>query len=206
MEGRIGMAITQQQVQEACGKMERCLEEFRSDPRNVEELQRALAAQRWLRNEYRANRLVLDPFADRLRALGRAIGDVIRSARQALTEEYLRAAEAVEASRRRREACRDALIELAQADKVQRFDSPRGWIDVIQVRSVTLPKTGTPEREELIALIRESGHWEAVAQPNSRKLSRALDQGLFTSEQAGRLTRLCPVETVCRLTGHFHNR
>jgi len=200
------VAITPPQVEEACGTIERSLGAFRADPRDTAPLLHAVETQQWLRDQYRDNRAVLDPFADRLRDLGQAISESIRSARQALTEAYLRATEAANAWDRRRRVCRDALADLARTDGIERFESPLGWIDVHHIRSVTLPSAGTPERDELGALIRETGKWEAVTQPNGRKLAKALDEGLFSPEQAARLAALCTIETVCRLTGHSHDR
>jgi len=198
------MAITQQQVQEACANIERSLETFRADPQKVDQLGGALAAQQWLREQYRTNKDLLEPHVDRLRDLGRAICDCLRAAREALTEEYLRAMDAENAWKSRRQTCRDALIELARADNVEHFESSSGRIDLKQVRSMTLPKAGTPQREELAGLIRDSGRWEDVTAPNAARLLKALDEGLFTPEQAARLALLCRVGTSFRLMGRLN--
>jgi len=195
------MTVTQRQVDEACGNIQRSLEAFAADPDKLDMLHRALAARQWLREQYRAAPAALEPHLDRLRELGAAVTDCIRSARQMLTEEYLRATEAAGAWRQRRQACRDALVELALADGLERFDSPLGQIEVRQGPSVTMPKPGTAQRAELEALLHESGRWDVVSAPYAGKLLKALEGGLFSPDQAARLSELCQIHTACRLAG-----
>jgi len=47
-----------------------------------------------------------------------------------------------------REACRLALIELSVAQNIGRFDSPQGSVEVNKATSISLPKSGTPQREQ----------------------------------------------------------
>ncbi len=196
------MAITQQQIEETCGKIERGLAAFAGDAARVIELQNALVWLQWLRQQYRDNRALLDPFVQRLQDYGQQITQAVRSARGALAAEYLRAGQAVQDWERRREACRDALVELARADKLDRFESSDGWIEVRAFRGMSLPKPGTPQRAQLGELITQAGRWPEVASPVGVRLLKALDDGLFAAEQAERLRALCPVLTVWRLTGH----
>ena len=83
------MAITSQRVEQACGDIEQALEAFRSDGSRTDELQRALAALQWLRDQYGSAPATVGPYVDRLRGLGSAIHECIRSARADLAEEYL---------------------------------------------------------------------------------------------------------------------
>ena len=77
-----------------------------------------------------------------------------------------------------------------------------GWIEIKRSRAASLPKPGTPQREELLALITQAELWPKVAYPNAARLLKAVDAGRFTPQQAGQVARLCPTQTICRLAVH----
>ena len=101
-----------------------------------------------------------------------------------------------------REACREMLLELASAENAHRLESPQGYVEVKQFQTASLPKAGTPQRQELADLITQAQRWPDVAYPSAARLQKALAAGLFTAEQAGEVARLCPVQTVYRLEAH----
>lgn len=91
----------------------------------------------------------------------------------------------------------DACQEIAR-----RLDSPAGCVEIKRSRFASLPKPGTPQREQLLALITEAQRWPDVAYPNAGRLLKAIDGGLFTPQQVGEIVRLCPVQEICRLAVH----
>lgn len=193
------MAITSERVEQACGYIDKGLDAFAADGTRLADLRQALSWLQWLREQYRREPAAVEPYVARLQACGRRVCEIVRSAREALTEECLRAGQAAAAWQQRREACRDALVELAKADNVERFESPAGRISVKRVRALSIPKAGTPERAELSDLISRAGRWPDIGIPNGSKLLKAIDQDLFTPEQAARINRLCHPHTAFRL-------
>ena len=193
---------TQRQIEEACENIGRDLEAFRADPDRVAELQRCLASIAWLREQYRLDKAALEPFVDRLKELSQQTQQALSGAREALTTKYLEAIGAITAWEDVREACRLALIELSVAQNVGRFDSPQGSVEVKKGTSISLPKTGTPQREQLCEIITSAGRWSEVALPNASRLLKAVEENLFTQEQTREISRLCPAQTIYRLAGH----
>jgi hypothetical protein len=200
------MAITLQQVEEACGSIGRDLEAFRASPDRLSDLQGCLAGLQWLRECYRQDKTLMASYVDRLRELSRQVREALSGARESLTERYLKAAAAMSAWEAIRDACRDALVELSGAENVERFDSAEGWVQVRRVKSMSLPKIGTDQREQLSALITQAARWPDVAFPSAPRLLKALEGGLFSPDQAAEIARLCPTRTTCRLISHPDRR
>ena len=185
------------QVNEACEEIARRLASFRADADNVTDLRWCLEKLAWLREQYRGDEAAFAPHMDRIKDLSRQVREGLAASREALTAKYLEAAGAVTAWEAIREACRDALLELANEQNAQRLDSPSGWVEVKRSQSVSLPKTGTPQREQLLNLITRAQRWPDVGYPNATRLLKAIEGGLFTPDQAGELARLCPAQTIC---------
>ena len=193
---------TAAQVNDACQEIARRLESFRADAGRVADLQWCREKLAWLREQYRGDAAVFAPYMDRVKGLSQQVRDVIAASRETLTVKYLEAAHAVTAWEAVREACREALLEWAGGENAQRLDSPAGWVEVKRLRTASLPKPGTPQREQLQALITEAQRWPDVAYPNAARLLKAVDGGLFTPQQVGEIVRLCPVQEICRLAAH----
>lgn len=196
------MAATAQKIEETCQLIMHNVQAFGADTQRVAELRRALEALRWLRGEYRRDKPAMATHLDRLRECGKAVQDCISAGRETLAGKYLEAAQAASAWEAIREDCREALVELAVAESAQRFDSPTGWIEVRAVSSMSLPKSGTAHRDELTSLLDETGRWPQVAVPNAARLLKAMKDGLFTPDQAARLSAICPVQTTYRFQSH----
>lgn len=193
------MGTTTKQIEDACGAIEQSLASFAESSENVLQLQRAMADLAWLREQYAADKTLLTPYMDRLKDLSRQVREAAAAAKDALTAQFLRATAAAGAWTDIRDACREALADLAASQGIKRFDCPDGAVFVNQSRSLSLPKTGSSQREELLALISETGRWPQVGQPNPTRLLKAIDQGLFTPQHAAQLAALCPVHTISRL-------
>ena len=191
-----------EQIEEACGNIEQALAAFGGNAERVSEIGRCLEAVSWLREQYRADRALVELHLPRIKELTRRVHEAIAAARESLAAKYLQALGAVAAWEGIREACRDALAELAGAENLDRLDCQQGWIEIKHFRSVAMPRAGSPQREELAALITQAGRWADVGSPNGQRLLKAIDGGLFTPQQAGQLARLCPVQNGCRLVGH----
>jgi hypothetical protein len=193
---------TGEQVNEACDEIARRLASFSADADRVTDLQWCLEKLAWLREQYRSDPAVFAPHMDRIKGVSGQVREVLGTYRETLTAKYLEAASAVTGWEAIREACREVLLELANAENTQRLDSPQGWVEVKRARAASLPKPGTPQREQLFALITLAQRWPDVAYPNPARLLKALDGGLFTPEQAGEIARLCPITTISRLAVH----
>lgn len=194
---------TPAQVNDACEGITSRLESFRGDADRVTDLQWSLETLAWLRQQYRCNP---DSFAlhmDRVKGLSQQVRQALAASREALTAKYLEAASAVSAWKATREACRHVLLELANQENAERLDSPLGWVEIKRSRTATLPRPGTPQREQLLTLITQAERWPDVGYPSAGRLLKALDGGLFTPEQAGEIALLCPAQTTCRLTAHL---
>ncbi len=190
---------TAAQVNDACEEIGRRLASFRADADNVIDLQWCLEKLAWLRERYRYEASGFAPHMDRIKGLSRQVRETLGASRETLTAKYLEAARAVTAWEAIREACRAALLELASEGNAPRLDSPQGHVDIKRSQGLSLPKPGTPQREQLLALITEAQRWPDVAYPNAGLLLKAVDGGLFTPQQAGEIARLCPVQTISRL-------
>ncbi|MFB3891037.1 MAG: hypothetical protein ACE15C_03330 [Phycisphaerae bacterium] len=197
------MSINLAQAQETCERIKRNVEAFRAAPAKIEPLLAAMSSLQWLRGLYPYNKAAIGPCVGELRELGAAVAECARQAREALTEEYLKATSAIRAWEHRREVCRDALMELAKTDRVALFSSASGAVEVKPYRALTLPRAGTPQRDELAALIRETGRWEALTMPNGGRILKALDDNVLSPDQAARMTALCRIEDTVRLSGRF---
>jgi hypothetical protein len=200
------MAVSVQQVEAACQNIGRFLESFGAAPDRPGDLQRCLEGLDWLRQVYREERALLAPYMDRVKDLSRQVHEALAAAREKLAGQYLEALAAVAAWQEIREACRDALVELAEAQNASRLESPSGWIEVKRARTISLPKNGTPQREQLCDILTRADRWADVSLPNPARLLKAMDAGLFAADQVGELSRLCPVRTLCRLVAHPSGR
>jgi len=193
------MALTREQVEQACERIERALAAFGGDVSQVARLHEAWRLLQWLREQYGQNRELLDGCMDRLKACGEQLAAAVRGCRDALAAEYIRAGRAVAAWRDHQGACRDLLAELATLDGLEHYDCPEGHIEVRRMRTVDLPPPDSPERKDLLGILAAAGRWESVASISRAKLARAVDEGLFSPDQAARITQLCPVRRTCRL-------
>lgn len=195
------MAVTAQ-IANACQEMTSRLNSFRQDATRVTDLQWCIEKLNWLRAEYRADPAALADSLVSIKELSRQVREVLLASSESLTASYLDAARQAAAWESYREACRDALVELASDPSIQRLESPQGWIEIKRSRSVTLPKSGSSQREQLLNLISQAQRWPDVALPNGARLLKALDGGLFSADIAEQIARLCPAQTICRLATH----
>lgn len=193
------MKLSEQKVQEVCGRAERALADFDAAPADVAALHAAHEMLGWLRTQYPENRDLLDVHLPRLKSLRERMIDRSRRAAADITAAYIEAAQAASAWEKRREDCRDLLVELAEADKLDRLDSGAGHVEVRRVKSAMVPKADTPQRAELHALLDQSQRWADVASVNSLRLMKAIDSGLFSPLQVGQLMKLCPMQISPRL-------
>jgi hypothetical protein len=191
-------------VEDVCDDIGRWLAGFRADGDSVWELQGCLAGLRWLRERYRADKAAVEPHMDRVKDLSRQVRQAVADSRESLTAKYMEALSAVSSWTAIREACREALLEFANAENAQRLDCPRGWIEIKRNQSASIPRLGTPQREQLHGLITQAQCWPDVAYPNAARLLKAVAAGLFTPQQAGTIAELCPSQTICRLVTHDH--
>jgi hypothetical protein len=198
------MRMSRTQVEEACERIEQHLSDTgrETQPTDVLPLAHAAADLRQLRDAYSADPAALRPYVDRLRDYSRRIGQGLSASREALASTYLEWAERERAARTRREACRDALLELARAEPFRRLEVPGGRVELHESRAVSLPRKGTPARRELAEIIEESGAWSQVAQLSPARLLRALDTGALDPDVAEQIQRICPVQPIHRIAGH----
>lgn len=193
---------TAAQVNEACDEIARRLAIFRADIDCVTDLQWCLDKLAWLREQYRLDPAVFSPRMDRIKELSRQVRETLCASRESLTAKYMEANSAVSAWQAVREACRAALLELANAENAQRLVSPQGVVDIKRSRTMSLPKLGTQQRADLSAIITEAQRWPDVAYPSAPLLLKAVDGGLFTPQQAGQIALLCPIQIICRVSAH----
>jgi hypothetical protein len=193
------MALTREQVEQACERIERALSAFGGDVSRVADLHEAWRLLQWLRDQYGENRELLDGCMDRLKACGEQLAAAVRGCRDALAGEYIRAGRAVQAWRDHHGVCRDLLAELATLDGLEHYDCPEGHIEVRRMRTVELPPAGSDERRELLEIVGAAGAWHRVTSLSRAKLALAIDGGLFPADQAARIAQLCPVRRTCRL-------
>jgi hypothetical protein len=193
---------TAAEVHGACDEIGRRLASFVSDTDNVIDLQWCLEKLANLREDYRRDPASFMPHMDRVKDLSRQVREALICSREQLTAKYLEAAEAVTAWQSIREACREALLELVSQEDTQRLESLAGWIEVKRSRTMSLPKPGTPQREELLEVIAQAELWREMTYPVPARLLKAVDSGQFTPQQSGQVVRLCPPQTVCRLIAH----
>lgn len=193
---------TAAQVNEACDEIARRLASFRANVDCVTDLQWCFAKLAWLRQEYRGDPAAFAPQIDRIKDLSRQVRQAAAQSRETLTVKYLEACAAVAAWDALREACREVLMDLANEQDAHRLDSPLGWVEVKRTHTVSLPKPGTPQRDQLLAIITQAERWPDVAYPNPARLLKAIGGGLFTPQQAGELALLCPTQIICRLAAH----
>ena len=196
------MAIVAADIEQACQATESALAEFSGDASKLASLRRAREGLQWLREQYRTDAALLQPFLDRLKACSQQVVAAIRAAATALADEYIHAGQMVDAWQARRDICREALAELARLDNVRHFPSASGGIDIKPFRSLRLPPAESPQRQELVAIIEQAGLWAETSVLNPLRLLKAVDGGRFAPEQAARLGVLCPVETSCRMSVH----
>ena len=200
------MAIAVADIEQACQAAESALAEFSADASKLAALRRARENLQWLREQYRTEPALLQPFLDRLKSCSQQVVAAMRAAATALADEYIHAGQMVEAWQARREICRDALAELARLDNVQQFQAASCNIDVKPFRSLRLPPADSPDRQEIMAIIGQAGLWAETTVLNPSRLLKAVDGGRFAPPQAARLTVLCPVETSCRLSARRPDR
>jgi hypothetical protein len=191
-------------VEDVCDDIDRGLAGFRADGDSVLELQGCLAGLRWLRERYRADNASVEPYLERVKDLSRQVHAAVAASGESLTAKYMEALSAVSAWQAVREACREALLDLANVENAQRLDCPRGWIEIKRNQSASIPRLGTPQRKQLNELITQAQCWPEVAYPNAARLLKAVAAGLFTPQQAGTIGELCPTQTICRLVAHDH--
>jgi hypothetical protein len=188
-------------IVQACENLQRSVEAFRAAPQQLGALRKCLDQLQALRDEYRRDKAAFEPHLERLRELSNQVHEAIASAVEALAAQYLEAVAQIGAWQDIREACRDGLAELAKARKITEFNCAAGVIEARPFQSMKVPEAASPQRQELCDLITEAGRWPDVASPIASRLLKALSQGLFTPQQAGRLAELCPLETHVRLVG-----
>ncbi len=194
------MILEAWKIEEALGQIEHGLNTYKSNPVLVEGLVNAMNHLTRLREEYFMNRRLLDAYKTRLQDLAERFHEALREAGERLAGEYIEANLAINDWRKRQKMCRNLIIELAGLDGLDKLDAPAGQIKVSSSQSLALPKTGSPERDALSALITDSGQWAEVGIVNALKLKKALDEGRFSPAQAGRIATLCPEKVSYRLT------
>ncbi len=193
------MVLTEQQMADACATIERQLEAVEADPTAVSSLLEARALLQSLRDGYRENRQTMDRHMERLQGYSRRIGRCMSACREALTAEFLSADRAARKAQETRDVCREALLELARTERTDHFESPAGRVIIKQSKTLSLPPAQSPERERLVSIIEQAGRWAEVGQLNPARLRAALNQSLFSPDQAAQIAELCPEKTVFRL-------
>ena len=194
------MSIQAEQIETTCEAVAQNLADFGAEGAQLDSLLDALAALRWLREQYADSKDAFAPLLGRLGELKQQAAEAMRAAREALTREYLQAGSAADAWRARREACRDALAELAQQDKIDVFQCAEGAVTVTPYRAMSLPPAGSAQRDEIVQIVTEAGRWPDASVLNPRKLIEAVEAGLFSPEHAGRITAICRPREKCRLS------
>ena len=79
----------------------------------------------------------------------------------------------------------------------------RGSVARVRVRlssGVTLPKTGSREREALEAIVRDAGMWEAMSHLSAPKINKAIGNGDIPPKLERELSRMCPKATRFQVT------
>ncbi|MFH2007392.1 MAG: hypothetical protein ABI333_12475 [bacterium] len=196
--------IREQQLLDALAAIERDLASCAVDPAAVSGVLRARSGLQELREQYTgtpsADRSFWERHLERLQACGESIRRCLSSCRDHLAAEFLRADQSAKKWQEAREACRDALIELARTEQITHVQAAEGRVVIKESITTSLPPNDTPEREELVQIIEQTGRWAEVGVLNPARLRKALDQGGFSEEQAARIAELCPPKTIYRLT------
>ncbi len=187
-------------IDQACNNIDEALGRYEADPDDLVSLQRALAGLQFCRDAWRDSRAAVEPHLDRVRTLSSRLTSLLEKNRQALVDGYLEAVQAIRQQEETREAIREALLELSQAQDGTTFEGPGGHIEVKQHRSVNLPRAGTDARRELAEVLSRHGVWPQVGTPNAGRLLKAMESGAFPDEALDRLNRICPVQSTPRLS------
>lgn len=192
-------------IEQACQRVERGLADFAASPQRFHALQDAMVTQQWLRRQYQAGPQPFQDYVSRLKALGQALRGALRQAQDRLVEEYLKANQAIEAWEQRRQACREALMELTRTEGIAEFAAASGQVRVVPSRALRLPPADSPERGQMMDLLEQAGMLRSVCLPNPTRLLKAVEGGRFSPEQAARLAQLCPIEQTLRVIGRMNS-
>ena len=187
-------------TQSACEAAESALAEFQADATKIESLGQARQSLQWLREQYRIQPSLVQPFVERLKACSQQLLAAQRQAAQSLAEEYLRAGRMIEGWQARREVCREALMDLGRSDDLRAYRTPAGSIELKPFRALRLPEASSPHRQELMAIIEQGNLWAQTCVLNPSRLLKAIEEGRFAPQQSARVTELCPVETSYRFS------
>jgi putative RecB family exonuclease len=104
-----------------------------------------------------------------------------------LVDEYLRLCEEVSALKARQDQLKDLIAARSRADGVERLFGTAGSIKVYRYPAVSLPDAKDPRRPAFDAEVRDLGLWERFSSLSGYQLSRALQSGDLTPEEAAKL-------------------
>jgi RecB family exonuclease len=105
----------------------------------------------------------------------------------ALVDEYIEVCEELTALKARQDDLKDRIAARADADGIDRIFGTAGTIKVYRYPSISLPDTKDPRRSELEAELHALGLWDRFSCLSSYQLSRCLQDGGVSPEEAARL-------------------
>jgi putative RecB family exonuclease len=104
-----------------------------------------------------------------------------------LVDEYLRVSDEMSVLKARQDQLKDLIAARSQADGVERLFGTAGSIKVYRYPAVSIPDAKDPRRPAFEAEVRVLGLWERFSSLSGYQLSRAVQSGDVTPEEASRL-------------------
>ena len=154
-----------------------------------------------LRQQYLRQPQSLVAHVDKLGQLRRRFDTWLAKRLPEVVDRFQQITEQIRAAEQERGYWREFLIRTATASGTERLQGVGAAVAVRSIQSRTLPAASSQERQELEALIRESGQWSEVSRLSARKLAQALSQNRFGPPVAEQVERLCPSRVVHQVTG-----
>ncbi len=104
-----------------------------------------------------------------------------------LVDEYLRVCEEASSLKARQDELKDLIAARSEADGVDRLFGTTGSVKVFRYPAVSIPDAKDPRRPAFEAEVRALGLWERFSALSGYQLSRAVQDGAVTPEEAARL-------------------
>jgi hypothetical protein len=158
-----------------------------------------------LREQYRRQPGSLASCISRLSELRRRFDQLIRARMAEVVDRFHQINEQIRLAEREKACWRDQFIRISTQSGLRQVEGRLASVQVRSTLSRTLPQAGTPERQQLESLLRQSGCWEQVSQLSRPKLDRATKDNLLPNPQIAEVDRLCPVSRIYQVSSHPRN-
>jgi len=149
-----------------------------------------------LRQQYRQQPASLASWVSRLAELRRRFDQLLGMRLSQIVDRFHQIGEQIRLAEREKACWRDQLIRIASESRRDQLDGNSAVVRIRSVMSRTVPPAGSLQRQQLEAILRESGCWEQVSQLSRPKLDRAMKNSLLAKPQADEVERICPVSQI----------